>query len=77
MTARRKGRDLFDLWHVLNDMHVDDALHPDGLVHYMGTDEFGYRELSTNLAAKLEHRRGLPTDSAEVLPCGILPETLT
>ncbi len=52
---RRKGRDLFDLWHVLNDMHVDDALITDGLAHYMGTDEFGYRELSTNLAAKLEH----------------------
>jgi len=52
---RRKGRDLFDLWHVLNDMHVDDALIANGLAHYMGDDVFGYRELSTNLAAKLEH----------------------
>lgn len=52
---RRKGRDLFDLWHVLNDVYVDDALITDGLAHYMGEAAFGYHELSTNLAAKLEH----------------------
>lgn len=52
---RRKGRDLFDLWRVLHDMSVDDALIADGLTHYMGAEVFGYREFSANLAAKLEH----------------------
>jgi predicted nucleotidyltransferase component of viral defense system len=52
---RRKGRDLFDLWHVLNDLHPDEQLIVDGLAHYMGETVFSYRELSANLAAKLEH----------------------
>jgi hypothetical protein len=52
---RRKGRDLFDLWHVLNDLQPDEQLIVDGLAHYMGEETFSYRELSTNLAAKLEH----------------------
>jgi predicted nucleotidyltransferase component of viral defense system len=52
---RRKGRDLFDLWHVLNEQPIDDVLITDGLAHYMGDEVFGYRELSTNLAAKIEH----------------------
>jgi predicted nucleotidyltransferase component of viral defense system len=52
---RRKGRDLFDLWHVLNDLPLDDRLVVDGLAHYMADEIFGYRELAANLAAKLEH----------------------
>jgi predicted nucleotidyltransferase component of viral defense system len=52
---RRKGRDLFDLWHVLTDLHPDEQLIADGLAHYMGDEIFSYSELSANLAAKLEH----------------------
>jgi predicted nucleotidyltransferase component of viral defense system len=52
---RRKGRDLFDLWHVLNDLAPDEQLIVDGLAHYMGDQIFSYRELSANLAAKLAH----------------------
>jgi predicted nucleotidyltransferase component of viral defense system len=52
---RRKGRDLFDLWHVLNELHPDERLIVDGLAHYMRSEAFSYRELAANLAAKLEH----------------------
>jgi predicted nucleotidyltransferase component of viral defense system len=52
---RRKGRDLFDLWHVLNDLHPDEQLIVNALAHYMGEEIFSYRELAANLAAKLEH----------------------
>ena len=52
---RRKGRDLFDLWHALTDLHPDEQLVIDGLAHYMGDEIFTYRELSANLAAKLAH----------------------
>ena len=52
---RRKGRDLFDLWHVLTDLHPDEQLIVDGLAHYMGDETFSYSELSANLADKLEH----------------------
>jgi predicted nucleotidyltransferase component of viral defense system len=52
---RRKGRDLFDLWHVLTDLHTDEQLIVDGLEHYMGDETFSYSELSANLAAKLDH----------------------
>ncbi len=52
---RRKGRDLFDLWHVLNNLSLDEGLVVDGLAHYMGDQIFSYREFSTNLAAKLAH----------------------
>ncbi len=52
---RRKGRDLFDLSHVLNDLSLDEGLVVDGLAHYMGDQIFSYREFSANLAAKLAH----------------------
>ncbi len=52
---RRKGRDLFDIWHVLNDLEVDEQLVVDGLAHYMREETFSYSEFSGNLAAKLEH----------------------
>jgi predicted nucleotidyltransferase component of viral defense system len=52
---RRKGRDLFDLWHVLSDLRPDEQLIVNGLAHYMGDEIFSYRELAVNLAAKLEH----------------------
>ena len=51
---RRKGRDLFDLWHVLTDLHPDEQLVIDGLAHYMGKDMFTYRQLANNLVAKLD-----------------------
>ncbi|MGO9248917.1 MAG: nucleotidyl transferase AbiEii/AbiGii toxin family protein [Solirubrobacteraceae bacterium] len=52
---RRRGRDLFDLWHALTDLHPDQQLIIDGLAHYMRDDVFTYREFATNLAAKLEN----------------------
>ncbi len=52
---RRRGRDLFDLWHVLSDMRPDEQLVIDGLMHYMGKAVFTYRELSANLTAKVEN----------------------
>jgi predicted nucleotidyltransferase component of viral defense system len=52
---RRKARDLFDLWHVLNEQPIDDVLITDGLAHYMRDEVFGYREFSANIAAKVEH----------------------
>ncbi len=50
---RRKGRDLFDLWHVLNDVGIDEQLVVDGLAHYMGEGLFSYRELCANLVDKV------------------------
>lgn len=50
---RRKGRDLFDLWHVLNDGGVDEQLVVEGLAHYMGEGLFSYREFRANLAEKI------------------------
>lgn len=52
---RRKGRDLYDLWHVLSDLRPDEHLIVDGLAHYMADEIFSYHDLSANLAAKLEH----------------------
>jgi hypothetical protein len=52
---RRKGRDLFDLWHTFTDLHPDEQLIVDGLAHYMREETFSYHELAANLAAKLEH----------------------
>jgi predicted nucleotidyltransferase component of viral defense system len=48
--ARRKGRDLFDLWLALTDITLDDQLLVDGLAHYMGSDIYSYRQLAANLA---------------------------
>lgn len=50
---RRKGRDLFDLWHVLVALEPDDGQIVAGLRHYMGEDIFTYPQLAQNLAAKL------------------------
>jgi predicted nucleotidyltransferase component of viral defense system len=52
---RRKGRDLFDLWHTLTDLRLDEELVIDGLAHYMGEEMFSYRQLAANLTAKLDH----------------------
>ena len=52
---RRKGRDLFDLWQVLNDLNLNEKLVIDGLTHYMGEGLFNYREFRTNLTDKLEN----------------------
>ncbi len=52
---RRKGRDLFDLWHVLNDLNLNQQLVVDGLAHYMGEGLFNYREFCANLANKVEN----------------------
>jgi predicted nucleotidyltransferase component of viral defense system len=51
---RSKGRDLFDLWHVLTETNVVDARIVQALVHYMGDSVFTYKELASNLAAKLD-----------------------
>lgn len=51
---RRKGRDLFDLWHALVTLDVDDAQVVAGLAHYMGADTFTFPQLAHNLAAKLD-----------------------
>lgn len=50
---RSRGRDLFDLWHVLTALDPDDGQIVGALRHYMGASVFGYRELAGNLAAKL------------------------
>ena len=51
---RRKGRDLFDLWHVLVALDADDARIVAGLEHYMRDDVFTYPQLAQNLWAKIE-----------------------
>lgn len=51
---RRKGRDLFDLWHVLVALDVDDERIVAGLAHYMSDRVFTYPQLALNLAAKLD-----------------------
>jgi predicted nucleotidyltransferase component of viral defense system len=51
---RSKGRDLFDLWHVLDDRDVDDKLIIAALDHYMKDRVFSYRQLRPNLRRKLD-----------------------
>lgn len=53
---RNKGRDLFDLWHALTALDLDEAKIVAAHRHYMGTGAFTFPELSTNLSAKLEDR---------------------
>ncbi len=51
---RRKGRDLFDLWHVLIALEPDDARIVAGLDHYMSDDTFTFPQLAQNLRDKLK-----------------------
>ncbi|MGD0455476.1 MAG: nucleotidyl transferase AbiEii/AbiGii toxin family protein [Solirubrobacteraceae bacterium] len=51
--ARRKGRDLYDLWLALTGLTLDDQLIVDGLAYYMDSDLYSYRQLHANLADKL------------------------
>lgn len=51
---RSKGRDLFDLWHVLDERRVDDEQVVDALRHYMNENTFTYRQLAPNLKRKLD-----------------------
>lgn len=51
---RSKGRDLFDIWYVLDVLDVDDEKVIDCLNHYMGTAAPSYPQLAQNLSAKLE-----------------------
>lgn len=51
---RRKGRDLYDLWHVLFAREVDDARIVAGLEHYMRAATFTFPQLAQNLKAKLD-----------------------
>lgn len=51
---RSKGRDLFDLWHVLNDLDPDEGQIVSAFHHYMGADAFSFPQLSQNLSTKLE-----------------------
>lgn len=50
---RSKGRDLFDLWHVLTALDVDDAQIVWVLTQYLGSKTFTYPQLRLNLLAKL------------------------
>jgi predicted nucleotidyltransferase component of viral defense system len=51
--ARRKGRDLYDLWLTLTKLTLDDQLIVDGLAHYMDSNPYSYRQLHANLTDKL------------------------
>jgi hypothetical protein len=53
---RRKGRDLFDLWHALIGLDVDDEQIVAGLKHYMKADAFTFPQLVQNLKPKLVDR---------------------
>jgi predicted nucleotidyltransferase component of viral defense system len=50
---RSKGRDLFDLWHVLRDTDADDERIIKAFNHYMQDGAFSYMDLAANLAAKV------------------------
>lgn len=50
---RSKGRDLFDLWHVLTETSASDARIITAFNHYMRTKAFTYPDLAANLAQKL------------------------
>jgi predicted nucleotidyltransferase component of viral defense system len=50
---RSKGRDLFDLWHVLIDTDANDERIIQAFNHYMPDGAFTYSDLATNLAEKL------------------------
>lgn len=50
---RRKGRDLFDLWIVLDEDLVDAERLVAAFHHYMGDEAFGYGDLAANLVDKL------------------------
>ena len=50
---RSKGRDLFDLWHVLIDTDADDERIIQAFNHYMQDGAFTYSDLAANLAEKL------------------------
>ena len=52
---RRKGRDLYDLWHVFEELGPDPQRIVAGLRHYMGKEVFSYHELADNLGEKLKH----------------------
>jgi len=51
---RRKGRDLYDLWHVLVALDPDDERIVAGLEHYMRDDVVTFPQLAQNLRAKLD-----------------------
>jgi len=51
--ARRKGRDLLDLWLALRELDLDDELVAGCLIHYMGQNTYSYRQLHANLTQKL------------------------
>lgn len=53
---RRKGRDLFDLWHVLVACETDDSRIVAGLQHYMRDEALTFPQLARNLGAKLGER---------------------
>lgn len=50
---RSKGRDLFDLWHVLTDTPAQDERVITAFHHYMGASAFTYPQLAPNLRAKV------------------------
>ena len=50
---RSKGRDLFDLWHVLVDTDANDERIIQAFNHYMQDAAFTYSDLAANLVEKL------------------------
>lgn len=50
---RSKGRDLFDLWHVLIESDANDERIIQAFNHYMQDGAFTYSDLAANLAEKL------------------------
>lgn len=63
---RAKGRDLFDLLHVLTETDADDGRIVEALHHYMGDGVFSFGELAENLAAKLDNP-GFRDDLAQLV----------
>jgi len=50
---RSKGRDLFDLWHALANMDLNDERVIDAYYHYIGDDAFTFPQLAENMKPKL------------------------
>jgi predicted nucleotidyltransferase component of viral defense system len=63
---RSRGRDLFDLWHVLTVTDAENGRIVEALHHYMGDGVFSFGELAENLAAKLSNP-GFRDDLAQLV----------
>ena len=50
---RSKGRDLFDIWHVLTETDANDERIIQAFNHYMQDEAFAYSDLAANLVEKV------------------------